>query len=265
MSKLTFHYSIRSELPVQLETPASIGSKFLKALDDLSEIDPTIFTNWQVMDFSTTTPVALAAARPRIAAIIQNNVGHDDVGEPNPDWGGYTANAYTGDVTRSRHLSLRIVAGAKRETDLSLETGDYRTLPDPAIVTYPLFKAALLAINANWPPLWACAYAFEMDYWQAPLAPGAQLFPYSRFHIPWLAYLSGPLAVRFALPADIATERTPDGGLLMTGTEERLDPTNPEHLRRARILADALMARTGDRPSRPAAVEIHNFTDDKSD
>jgi hypothetical protein len=252
MSKLTFHYGIRSDLRVQLETPASIGSKFLKTLDDLSRIDPTVFTNWQVMDRSTKTPVALAVARPRITAIIENNVSHNDMGEPNPGWGGYRASAYTGDVAWSRHVSLSIVAGAKRKGDVWFETGDYKTFPDPAIVTYPLFKAALLAMNANWLPPWACAYAYHMAYFQVPLILGAQLFPYSLFHIPWLAYLSGPLTVRFALPADIVTERTPDGGLLMIATEERLDPENPEHLRRARILADALMARTGYRPSRPA-------------
>jgi hypothetical protein len=32
---------------------------------------------------------------------------------------------------------------------------------------------------------------------------------------------------------------------LMTATEKRLDPTNPEHLQRARILAETLIARTG--------------------
>jgi hypothetical protein len=31
----------------------------------------------------------------------------------------------------------------------------------------------------------------------------------------------------------------------MTAVEERLDPTNPEHLRRARSLAETMMSRTG--------------------
>ena len=33
----------------------------------------------------------------------------------------------------------------------------------------------------------------------------------------------------------------------MTATEERLDPDNPGQTRRARILAETLIARTGDR------------------
>jgi hypothetical protein len=50
---------------------------------------------------------------------------------------------------------------------------------------------------------------------------------------------------RARTPGEIVTERTPDGGLLMTAVEERLDPTNPEHLRRARSLAETMMSRTG--------------------
>ena len=125
-----------------------------------------------------------------------------------------------------------------------LQFGDYDVPSDPAVVTYPLFKAALLAVNAIWLANWANAYAFKLHYDKAPLIPGAPLFPYSLFHIPWLAYLSAPLAVDLGLPPEIVTERTPDGGLLMIATEERLDPTNFEHLRRARILAETLVART---------------------
>ncbi len=56
----------------------------------------------------------------------------------------------------------------------------------------------------------------------------------------------------WAVPPEIVTERTPDGGLLMSAVEERLDPTNPEHLRRARILAETMVSRTGESFSTPA-------------
>ena len=104
----------------------------------------------------------------------------------------------------------------------------------------------MLAINAIWPPVWAYAYAYGTDYDEAPLFPGAELFPSSGFHIPWLGYLSAPLATGLELLAEILTERTPDGGLLMTATEERLDPTVPEHWRRARIIGEAMIARDTD-------------------
>ncbi|HEX8828991.1 MAG TPA: hypothetical protein VF778_12855, partial [Xanthobacteraceae bacterium] len=113
------------------------------------------------------------------------------------------------------------------------------------------FRAALLATNVSWPPVWACAYASKMDYEKSPLFPGAELFPFSAFHIPWLGYLSAPLAAGLELPAEILTERTPDGGLLMSATEERLDPTVPEHWRRARVIAEIMIARDPNSKQRP--------------
>ena len=77
---------------------------------------------------------------------------------------------------------------------------------------------------------------------RVPLDP---TFPYSIFHIPWIAYLSAEDATGVTLPSDILTERTPDGGLLMSATTDRLDPMNPEHARRARILAGLMIARFG--------------------
>ena len=246
MSRLAFDYDIHADLPVRTEAPASIGSKFLETLEALSGVDPTVFVDWQVMDFSQKQhPSTIATAWPRIAAIMENNVSRDDLGEPNPDWGGYKACAFTGTVCGSRRVGLSIRSGAKRKGVIWLDTGDYKGRPDQSIISYPLFKTAMLAISGIWQPLWACACAFRLGYDEVPLFPGASLFPYSRFHVPWMAYLSPALTVRLALSPDVLTERTPDAGLLMTATDERLDPNNPDHWRRARILADILVARTG--------------------
>lgn len=244
MSKPEFHYSVTSDLPGGVESPGALGAKFLQTLDALSNIDPTIFTNWQVMDFLASRPLPLAGARPHIGTIIERNVTRDDAGDPEPYYG-YTASAYSKVTPPSRRVSIRIKAGGKHKGETWLTTGQWRVFPDPTIVTYARFKSALLAINAIWPPPWACARAFRVDYHEVPLFPGAALFPYSRFHIPWIAYLSAQLATAVTLSGEIETERTPDGGLLMNATKDRLDPTNPEHLHRARILAETLIARTG--------------------
>jgi hypothetical protein len=245
MNKVEFKYSIRSALPIRSETPASIGAKFVETLDALTRIDPTIFTNWEVSDLPAMTSQPLAAARPRITDMVENNVSRDDFDEPDPDYG-YSAVAFSDTVVESRRVHLRVRTGGEPERSTSLETGEWNVPPDPAIVTYPIFKKALLAINAIWPPIWACAYAFNVDYFEVPLAPGAALFPYSRFHIPWMGYLSPSFTTRFVLPPpEIVTERTPDGGLLMIATADRLDPANPEHLRRARIIVERMIASTG--------------------
>lgn len=269
MSNLDFRYGIRSKLSAHPESPASIGAKLLNTLDALSRIDPIVFSNWQVMDYPAVDSLPLAMARPRIAAIVDNNVSRDDFGKPEPDEG-YSAGAYTGHGLSPRRMSLRINAGGTDAGETDLEAGEYNMFPDSAIVKYAVFKAALHAINAIWPPAWACAYAFRSDFIKVPEDYGAGVqgyrlqslppvpsdptFPYSPFHITWLAYLSAPLAADVKLLPEIKTERTPDGGLLMIAAEQRLEPTDPEHLRRARILADTMIARTGYRSARASAA-----------
>ena len=244
MMQDSFQYSIRAELPAHTDVPASLGARFLDTLDALGRIDPSTFEDWQIVDLPALESFPLADARSRVAAIIGSNVKRDDDDEPDPQCG-YTAAAFTGGGGGPRSISLEVTAGGIVDGSAFLRTGGYKVAPDPAILTYPLFKGALLAINAFWSPAWACAHVFKMHYDKTPLSVGAPLFPYSRFHIPWIAYLSVPLASGLQLPAEIRTERTPDGGLLMTATEEPLDPTNPEHLRRARILAETMVARAG--------------------
>jgi hypothetical protein len=242
MKEFEYHYNIRSGWRGRLESPASIGAKFLNTLDALNRVDP-MFADWELTDLRAMSSLPLAAARSRVAGLVEKNVVLDDFRKPDPDYG-YHAIATTGEFNDPSGIQLKVDAGGKYKGGTLLQVGDYDVPSDPAVVTYPLFKAALLAVNAIWLANWANAYAFKLHYDKAPLIPGAPLFPYSLFHIPWLAYLSAPLAVDLGLPPEIVTERTPDGGLLMIATEERLDPTNFEHLRRARILAETLIART---------------------
>ena len=123
MSSLNFRYSIRSNLPAHPESPASIGAKFVDTLEALSRIDLMVFPNWEVMDFPARDSLPLAAARPRIAAIIDNNVSRDDFGQPEP-YGGYSACAYTSHSFSPRGMNLRIRAGGKNagETDTRRST-----------------------------------------------------------------------------------------------------------------------------------------------
>ena len=109
-----FDYSIRSELPAYPEEPASLGARFLKTLDALSDIDP-IFADWQVMKYGPGDSFPLATVRPRIAAIIENNVQRDDSRQPQPDEG-YTLGAYTEttDARRTMHLRQRWRREAER-------------------------------------------------------------------------------------------------------------------------------------------------------
>jgi hypothetical protein len=253
MNTPDFKYEIRSSLPPNPEAPDTLGAKFLNTLDALSRIAPKTFIDWQVIDFRAPPPIPLALVRPRIAEIIETGVHRtDDESPPEPIFG-YTAGAVTNSTSESRDLTLMISGGGKVIGGYTwLQTGEWKVSPDPLIVTYSIFKAAILTINAIWPPSWACAYAYSKNYDTTLKTAEGSYFPYSIFNIPWIGYLSRQLATRLLLPpTEIITERTPDGGLLMIATEERLDPTNPEHLRRARIIAQTMIARTSKQPKSP--------------
>lgn len=256
MNALAFNYSIRLPLAALPVSPDWLGSKFLATLDALTEIDSSIFPDWEVGDLPAMKGYSLAVARSRIAEIIGHNVQRDEYGLPQPK-DGYSAVAHTTIAARSHRMRLWIEMG---DHTLWLKTGDWKVFPDPAIVTFPLFKGALLAIHSIWRSPWACAQAFRsvtvevpvhngtgyrLD--RAPMIPAEPTFPETIFHIPWIAYLSAPLASGIDLPPEIRTEHMPDGGLLMVATEERLDPELPEHVRRARILAETLIACTDSR------------------
>jgi hypothetical protein len=272
-AKPNYTYSLRSEWPRRVETPSAIGANFVDMLDALSRVDP-IFGDWILLDppnpssgdamtdYLNIKLVPLDAARQRITQIIENNVSLNDAREPCPDEG-YAGLARVGGWhDDSRTVHMRLEAGGPNGGSTALGFGKRLEATDPTIVTYSMYRAVLLAINRVWRPRCACAYAFRVDRISVPgaeVAPGVvgtridspvavpidPTFPYSIFHIPWIAYLSAEDASDVTPPRDILTERTPDGGILMSATTDRLDPMNFDHARRARMIADLMIARLG--------------------
>jgi hypothetical protein len=262
MTSINYGYSVRGLLPgPRNEKPKVIGAKFLQTLDALSGIDP-LFTGWQltgrwqIPEEQRSSFVPLADARKCIAEIVERGVDLDDFNRPHPEYG-YGVIAVTG-PRGSRHIGLTV---STTHQSFELSFGEYNIASDLSIVTYPLFKAALLAISTVWNARWAYARAsrkgfveVRIDFGGVPAfridsasdVPSDPTFPKSVFRVPWISYLSAQHAAGVTLSREILTEHTPDGGLLMTATEDRLDPTNPEHVRRARILAETLIACTGD-------------------
>jgi hypothetical protein len=170
--------------------------------------------------------------------------------------------AFTPVEHMSRGFHLWIDAGGERNGHVWLQTSAPNLPVDLSIVTFPIFKAALLALVANWALPWSSAYAFRSNVAMVPVHGGAGLklesrpmlpqepaFPRSPFEIPWIGYLSATLSAGLRLSPEITTERVLDGGLLMIATEDRLDPDNPDRLRRARIIAETMIACTGWQPA----------------
>ena len=256
MSEPYYTYGICSICGVRRESPASLGTRFVATLDALSRIDP-LCAKWEIIDAHALSSSSLDVARSRIAAIFENNVARneDNFNKPVPDYG-YRATARTNMDSDPRNVSFTVDAGGRLESRADLDFGDYKLAPDQAIITYSRFKSALLAINAAWLPQYAFAYAhregsvlvpFKLGRLEAQQVKGVQQVPDDPtfpddFYIPWLFYLSAPFAAGLKVTSEIQTERTPDGGMLMIAAEDRLDPANPAHLRRARILAETLAA-----------------------
>jgi hypothetical protein len=243
---------------VEPTSSAVLGEKFLRALDLIAEAAPEVGSWLIARSPSDRQLISIEDARRIMPKIMEDNVSTDDNDEADPDYG-YALMAFNGRGLRSGSINLTAGAGGRFGDRISFRVGFIDVPSDPAVVTYRLFRAALLSIVGIWPSVWANANAYRADYYKAPTAPGVPPHPYSRFHLPWLSYLSAPLAKGLTLPADILTERTPDGGLLMIAAEERLDPANPEQMRRSRAIAEIMIARAGDPKGGVVPVDFNTF------
>ncbi len=243
------------------EKPAVTGAKFLQTLDALSGIDPLfsgwrVYRNWQIAEDDQPRFLPLETARNRITEIVESGISRDDFNEPTPGYG-YTVGATFG-ARGPRRVEFSAWTGNQT---FKLEFGEWNVASDLSIVTYRVFKAALLAISAAWDAKWAYAHAVRQDKVKVPVAfaggapafriespppvPIDPTFPKSVFHVPWIIYLSAQRVAGLKLTPEILTERPPNGGLVMSATIDRLDPTKPEHVRCARILAETLIACSG--------------------
>lgn len=238
-----YNYGISARWRVEPTTPAVLGERFLRTVEAIAAAAPEAGT-WEVLSMRTMDGLTIEEARRTIAELVEENVVEDEDDGPQPEQGYWLVSA-TSPVPTPRSLQLSATVGGKFGDSIEFEAGGEDTPPAYKMVTYPLFRTALLSVIALWPSAWANAYAFRMDYDEAPSAPGVPPHPYSIYHLPWLSYLSAPLAEGLTLPDGIMSERTPDGGLLMIAAEERLDPTNPDHMRRSRQMAKIMIERAG--------------------
>jgi len=74
----------------------------------------------------------------------------------------------------------------------------------------------------------------------------------------WIAYLSAPLAAGLTPPPDLFPEQTPGGGLILSAVKDQIDPTNPDHVRRSKILGE-IMTKQAARPGLRGAIYPGDF------
>jgi hypothetical protein len=241
-------YDINSEWPGKSEPAQVVGSKFLRTLDALEKIEPA-FRDWESSDqLGGSDPYSIKSVRSRISDWVS---AHPPSTEESAPWeSGVGCWVYAVSHSEpcpgpSRQAVFHVRAGSIFRNDNHFEVGSSFRPPDLALVTFPLYKAALLTMISLWPAPWACA---RCSIWgeDPPTLPGEPPFPYSGFQMPWIAYLDADRARTANIPSTVATERTPDDGLLMIASQTRFDPTNSEHMRASRLIAQTMIAHAGD-------------------
>ena len=103
--------------------------------------------------------------------------------------------------------------------------------PDPSVVSYRVFRPALLAILDVWNPAHAGAYSQQLI---------EKYGGDSYFSAAWIQYLCPWLAEKITPPSTVLAEHLPNGGLLMSATTETFDVDNAAHHKAAQDMAAAM-------------------------
>lgn len=242
---MAIEYKIQAAWFSREETPPEIGAKFLRTLDSLSPINP-LLTQWGYFD-ETNIPLGepFETISPRITDFVSEHVWLDEYDEPEPSKGYaiWASNLYhPGRTADGQSGNVYVNAGSLGSNQVDFSVGREGMTTDPGLLTYPLFRSVLLALVEIWRPEWVnvrCSASGLLP----TAASGDPNFPYSGFQMPWMAYLCAERADGVPIPADIPTERTPDGGLLMVAATSPLEPGDPKQMAISKEIARILIAR----------------------
>jgi Immunity protein 52 len=226
-------FLVRGSWEARAETPEELAVRFLRMIDSLKQIGP-IFSHWTCGWNDRETSFELV--RDRFSQKIAADISTDDWGEPMLI-DGYWFGAYTRDQPSGRNFAIRCHAGsavnAVLPNKIVFKTSSFmKAVPDPDVVTYRIFRSALLAIADAWDPVELGAYSGML----------IQMNPDSShiFLKAWIQYLCPWLAQKITPPTTALVERLPGGGLLMNATTDTFDVNNQKHMAVAEDMAAAM-------------------------
>lgn len=232
-------YVIQSYWGPRREPPAELGQRFWKMLQDLGAVNPA-FSSWKFIGTDRFWPLP-SSPGDELTRLIAKGVATADEGDPTPTpISGY----YFGASARSDPkavITIDVHAGYYAPNPpFYANTAELRTPPlneqVTALVTLPIFKAALVAIAEDWDVTWCGAYPGEIiKFW-----PDRAVVGRPTFKMAWITYLSPRFAPMVKPPASAIVEHTPQGGIIMAATKERFEVTNPAHLSAARQIEAAI-------------------------
>ena len=220
-------YGVAAWWGPRAETPSAVAGRFSKMIDAIRDVDP-LLRDWRLEgrgDFE--------AVRPQLVQYVAAKVSRDDLGEVWEEEG-YGFFAYQS--RKEKTYSIKVTAGSVYPdipswNKIFLETNTNGS-PPPEMITYRIFKAALLAMVDAWTPQLCFAYPSEL----LELAGRKGAF----FSSYWMLYLDPHFAPFVTPPTSAVNERLADGGLLMSATTETFRIDNPQHMAVGRDIGAAV-------------------------
>lgn len=221
-------YYVKCDWTARPEDPNRIADRLRQFLDTLGEVHQTL-RPWSIGERRR---APYPSVRDDLAETIRRDVVHGEDGTVKMK-AGYTIVGSTSD--RRQHYRLVGHAGGAYDTfmcnELGLNTCTYSsTAVDPAIVDYPVMKAMVLTMIACWEPDFCLAGSGEF----AMTATGIW---YERSC--WITYVPPGHAASVDLVGVPFSEGTPDGGLLLSATDQSYDVKNPAHIDGSRRITQA--------------------------
>ncbi len=219
--------------------PPDIEARIIEMTNELSNLAPAK-SHWRLVDGSDLKAIPLAEVTADIGGFLKRNIRTTGGGDPDPDEGYLLVligSEDDSDTVAGNDLHVMAVVGSKWVNFLRFQVGDIRRPNDFNLITYPFYKTALELLASVWACPWALAFTLDgsspRQQRQAP------------FDGAWIAYLSEPLARGLSRRAEVASERSPGGGIVLSAASAVPDSNSGDDLRRSRALASMMLERVG--------------------
>ena len=229
----TRQYNIQSYWGPREETPESIANRYIRTVEALARIDP-VFTPWWYGGIEGKT-IPFDQARTRLPALIAENAGEEwGPREGYPFFGANSLDFNPRSIGLSGHAGSSLPPiGYGNSVDLGTVPADIQAT-DASIVTYDLFRSAMLAIIDAWDVTWCASFPTDIMTFWPPVGSG------HHFRLAWMTYVSPRFASLIRPPRGIESQAVAGGGVLMVATRERFDVTNTGHMAAARAIDTAM-------------------------
>ena len=227
-------YNIFGHWGRRRETFEALATRWISLITQLQALDSSSL-RWFHWDLEQKRPVTFDPTPGAQIARLSAAAETTPEGKLLPEAGVRISNI-RGPFPRSRCLRVSAFAGNDnpyQNNDLDIETDPF-AVPDADVVSFPMFRIALLAAAEAYDVTQAYAFPVDlMNFWSPDRSKAS--IPLS-----WISYVAPRFAPLVTPPPRAIVERRPDGGLLMAATDATFRTDDPAHLAVARDIEAAL-------------------------